>query len=254
MLTQHYDLAFVCLYLFWAFFAGLIYYLHRENKREGYPLESDRKGVAVQGFPLMPPPKKFILAHAGAEEPRRAERDLTGLAVPAAGFLGAPLVPTGNPMKDGIGPAAWAARADVPDLTFDHQLPKIVPLRVAEGYYLAEEDPDPRGMPVVCADGRIGGTVVDAWPDRSETLVRYLEAEVPTGPGTSRRVVFPMALATIDANRREVHVQSVTAAQFAEAPGTKHPEQITLLEEDVISAYFAGGHMYALPGRIGPLI
>ena len=37
------------------FFAGLIYYLHRENKREGYPLESDRSPhIKVQGFPAMP--------------------------------------------------------------------------------------------------------------------------------------------------------------------------------------------------------
>ena len=32
----------VVLYAFWIFFAGLILYLRREDKREGYPLESDR--------------------------------------------------------------------------------------------------------------------------------------------------------------------------------------------------------------------
>lgn len=250
MLTQHIDLALVALYLFWAFFAGLIYYLHRENKREGYPLESDRKGVVVQGFPVVPPPKKFLLAHAGHEEPQRAERDLTGLVVPAAGFLGAPLVPTGNPMKDGVGPAAWASRADVPDLTYDEQLPKIVPLRAAPGFYIAEEDPDPRGMPVVTCDGRRAGTITDAWVDRSEFILRYLEAEVPGG----RKVVFPMFLARVDGNKGEVRVASVTAPQFADAPGIRNPDQITLLEEDVVSAYFSGGHMYATAERAGPLI
>ena len=39
-------------------------------------------------------------------------------AVPVDGYNGSPLVPTGNPMVDGVGPAAWADRADVPDLTF----------------------------------------------------------------------------------------------------------------------------------------
>ncbi|MBU6437489.1 MAG: photosynthetic reaction center subunit H, partial [Betaproteobacteria bacterium] len=41
-ITGYIDVAQLVLYAFWVFFAGLIYYLHRENKREGYPLESDR--------------------------------------------------------------------------------------------------------------------------------------------------------------------------------------------------------------------
>ena len=35
------DVAQVTLYVFWIFFACLIYYLRREDKREGYPLDSD---------------------------------------------------------------------------------------------------------------------------------------------------------------------------------------------------------------------
>lgn len=48
------NLAQIAIYLFWFFFAGLILYLRREDKREGYPLESDRKGVTVQGWPAVP--------------------------------------------------------------------------------------------------------------------------------------------------------------------------------------------------------
>ena len=33
------DVAQVTLYVFWIFFGCLIYYLRREDKREGYPLE-----------------------------------------------------------------------------------------------------------------------------------------------------------------------------------------------------------------------
>ncbi len=253
-LTEHFDLAFVALYVFWLFFAGLIYYLHQENKREGYPLVSDAddRGL-VEGFPPVPAPKTYVLAHQGPEEPKRVERDLTGILIRGAGFPGAPMVPTGDPMKDGVGPAAWASRADVPDLTFDEQLPKIVPLRVANGFYLAEEDPDPRGMEVVCADGKVAGVVVDAWVDRSEVLVRYLEAEV-AAPGGTRRVIFPMFLAVVDDRRNQVRVTSVTAEQFAAAPGIRVGESITLLEEDVVSAYFAGGHMYATADRLGPVL
>ena len=46
------DVAQVVLYAFWVFFIGLIIYLRREDKREGYPLVSDRRGgVQVIGFP-----------------------------------------------------------------------------------------------------------------------------------------------------------------------------------------------------------
>jgi photosynthetic reaction center H subunit len=49
-------------------------------------------------------------------------------------------------------------------------------------------------------------------------------------------------------------VISVTAAQFISAPGIAQPEQITLLEEDRISAYLGGGHFYATPERSEPCL
>ena len=42
--TPMFDLASVSLYVFFAFFFGLVLWLHREGKREGYPLVSDRWG------------------------------------------------------------------------------------------------------------------------------------------------------------------------------------------------------------------
>ena len=61
MITQYIDFAQLSLYAFWLFFAGLIYYLRKEDKREGYPLESRRK-IKVQGWPAMPPEKYFYRA------------------------------------------------------------------------------------------------------------------------------------------------------------------------------------------------
>mgnify|MGYP000491222488 CR=1 FL=1 len=59
-ITGYIDVAQLVLYAFWIFFAGLIIYLRREDKREGYPLESERSGsVTVQGFPAVPAPKTF---------------------------------------------------------------------------------------------------------------------------------------------------------------------------------------------------
>lgn len=163
---------------------------------------------------------------------------------------GAPIQPEGDPMTSGLGPAAWADRADHPDLTV-HGEPKIVPMRVAQNFYVEPRDPDPRGMTVVGLDGVVAGRVVDLWVDRSEPQVRYYEVELAAG---GRTVLMPFAVARVDARRGVVKTKSILAAQFAAVPGTKDPELVTLLEEDKIMAYFAGGYLYATPDRARPLV
>jgi photosynthetic reaction center H subunit len=180
--------------------------------------------------------------------PNEVEPPVVG-AVQAPGGFGAPLIPTGNPMVDGVGPAAWAQRAEVPDLTYDDGVPKIIPLRTAPGWGLAEEDPDPRGMRVVGADGKVAGTCTDVWIDLSEVIARYIEVDLG-----GRSVLVPMTLIRVDGEAKKVKVVSVLAKQFADAPGLVNPNQVTLREEDRICAYFASGHMYATPERQEPLI
>jgi photosynthetic reaction center H subunit len=248
-ITQYIDVAQLVLYAFWIFFAGLIFYLRREDKREGYPLETDRTDgrVAVQGFPTIPRPKTFILPDGGTQVAPRAETPSPVRAEPIGGWPGAPLEPVGDPMADGVGPAAYAMRADTPDRTIDGA-PKIVPLRVATEFTLEARDPDPRGMEVVAADGAVAGKVADVWVDRSETLARYLEVEVAGG----RRVLLPVNFARVNGNRRQVKVESILARHFANVPGTRNPDQVTVREEDRITAYYASGHLYAEPSRLGP--
>ena len=252
-ITQYIDVAQLALYAFWIFFAGLIIYLRREDKREGYPLESDRSGsVRVQGWPPMPAPKSCLLARGGMTR-TGGEADTRPVAAkPTGPFLGAPLEPTGNPMLDGVGPAAYANRADVPDLTLEG-LPKIVPLRVAADFDVEHQDPDPRGMHVVGADGMVGGIVRDVWVDRSETIFRYLEVEVPLTSGT-RRVLLPINFTRIDGAKRQVKVASILGAQFAGVPAHANPDQVTFREEDRICAYYGGGTLYAEPSRAEPLV
>ena len=256
-ITGYFDVAQVVLYVFWIFFAGLIYYIHRESKLDGgFPMVPDRDDRRrgrdnIQGFPPMPPPRERVLTH-GAPKVPAPERPIA--AVPTGNWAGAPLEPTGNPMVDGIGPASYALRVDHPELCFDDHGPKILPLRVAKDFWLATDDPYPRGMPVVAADRRVAGKIVDVWIDRSEVIVRYLEAEVVVD-GTPRRALIPMFLATIRAGQRpEVRVRSITAAQFAEVPALRDPDTITLLEEDKIMGYYGGGKLYAVPSRLGPLL
>ena len=251
-ITGYIDVAQIALYAFWVFFAGLIYYLLQENKREGYPLESDRSAhIRVQGWPPMPSPKTYRLLHGGSRTaPRDFESPQKLAAEPIGNWPGAPLQPTGNPMLDGVGPGAYADRPDVADLTLEGAI-KIVPLRVATDFDVASGDPDPRGMKVMGADGVQGGTVIDVWVDRSEMLFRYLEVEVAT-PGQTRVVLLPINFTRV--SRSQVSVKSILGTQFAQVPLTRHPDQVTLLEEEKIMAYYGGGVLYATPDRQEPLL
>ncbi len=243
--TSYIDVAQIALYVFWAFFAGLIYYLHRENKREGYPLESDRSAfVTVQGFPAVPSPKVFRLHDGTTIYAPRKEAPETVNGTPLANFPGAPLVPNGDPMLSGMGPGAYARRADKPDLTAHGDL-KIVPLRADPSFTVAEEDPDPRGFAVVGADGKVAGRVRDVWVDRMEVMFRYFEVELPGGTG----VLLPVMFSRIMAGEKRIYVNSILAAQFAGVPRTAKTDSITLLEEEKVAAYFGAGTLYATPLR-----
>ena len=252
-ITSHIDIAQVVLYLFWIFFAGLLYYLHRENKREGYPLESDRsRSITVQGWPAVPRPKTYHLANG---ESFSAPNDKIASQPPLheGAYRGSPLQPasTGSDLLlAGVGPGSWNDRADVADVTYEG-LTKIVPLRVASGFSVASKDIDPRGLPVLGDDGVEGGRVVDLWVDRSEMLFRYLELEVPA-KGGARRVLLPMNFARVE--QRRIRVKSILGEHFARVPATRSPEQVTLLEEEKIMAYYGAGTLYATPARQEPLL
>ena len=254
-LTGYVDVAQLTLYVFWLFFAGLVFYLLRENKREGYPLVSDRTRraprVKVVGWPTMPAPKTFHLPHGGTVQAPGRTTDRSNIAAePYAPWPGAPLVPTGNAMIDGIGAASWAERADEPELTLDGE-PLIAPLRVIKDAFVEPSDPDPRGMKVVALDGKVAGTVKDLWVDRSEPQIRYLEVEVGAGGGS---VLLPIYFARVSRWRREVRVRSILAHQFADVPKIRHDDRITKLEEDKITGYYAGGYVYGTPARTGPIL
>jgi len=240
------DVAQLTLYAFWLFFFGLIWYLHRENKREGYPLTDPHDpNFRAQGFPAVPDPKTYVLPHNQGTRlsPRNIEEyELKAEKARTAGF---PFEPTGNPMLDGVGPAAWAVRPEIPDLTYEGA-PKIVPMRVATDFVVEHRDPDPRGRPVYGVDDKVGATVKDIWVDRSEPQIRYLELDAD-----GKRVMMPMNFARVKSNG-DVYAKSVCAHHFADAPTTANPDQITLQEEDKIGAYYAGGYLYALKERTEP--
>ncbi|WP_455371976.1 photosynthetic reaction center subunit H [Limibacillus halophilus] len=248
-ITQNIDVAQVVLYAFWAFFILLIFYIRREDRREGYPLESDvQTGVPSKpNLLLIPSPKSFHMPDGtvvqrpdfkGDSRPINAER--------SAPWPGAPLVPSGDPMKAEVGPGSYAQRADVPDMDA-HGHPRIQPLRAAGDFTVAEGDADPRGLPVVGADRKAGGKVTDVWVDRMEMMARYLEVQTEMGS-----VLLPITFASI--GKDKVEVQALHSDQFAEVPKTVHPERVTLLEEERITAYYGAGTLYATPKRSESLL
>jgi photosynthetic reaction center H subunit len=236
-LGHYIDVAQVTLYVFWAFFAGLIFYLRREDKREGYPLVSELLGESdkevTEGFPFLAKPKMFRLYHGGVSY--------------------APLDPTGNPLVDGIGPASYAHRLDEPDLTIDGK-PKIVPLREGVEYYLHPSSPDPRGWRVIAADRLSPGVISDIWVDEIEEAVRYLELTLTLPGFEGQRVLIPHGFVRFRKNMKEIFVSSILSYQFADVPRTRNPETVTRFEEDKLVGYFGGGSLLATYERSRPLL
>jgi len=157
--------------------------------------------------------------------------------------------PTGDPLVDGVGPAAWAIRPDFPDLTFEGE-PKIVPMRIATEFKVAHQDPDPRGKDVLGLDNEVAATVTDIWVDRSEPQVRYLEIEVKEN---GKRAMIPITLSRVRGDGT-VKVHCLRAAQFANMPTLANQDQITLQEEDRVCAYVGGGTLYGTRERTEPLL
>ena len=107
-----------------------------------------------------------------------------------------------------------------------------MPLRIASDHDVMSPDIDPRGLPVYGLDRYEAGHVKDLWVDRCEMMFRYIEVALHSGD----TVLLPMTFSRI--NRRGVHVSSILASQFANVPKTKSDTQITLLEEEKITAYY----------------
>ncbi len=247
------DVTTVVLSTFVLFFVGLVIYLRREDRREGYPLEDDVTGrlETAGGLFFTAAPKTFLRPHEGPLTKPDGLRDTHELsATRTSRAPGSPLEPVGDPLLAGVGPGAFAHRAHRPDVML-HNAVKIAPLRIADGYSIDPKDPDPRGMPVVGADDVVAGAISDVWVDRAEFLIRYLEVELTGG---TKRVLIPMPMAIIDKAKSTIRVSAILGSQFALAPTLESPNQITFAEEDRVSAFFGGGFLYATASRSEPYL
>jgi photosynthetic reaction center H subunit len=262
-----FDATALVLTVFVLFFFGLIIYLRREDRREGYPLEDDATGrlEPASGFFFTAQPKTFLMGHGGATltKPNADRETPVFSASRRTNISGAPLSPVGDPMLAKVGPGAFAQRARTPDVLF-HGGAKIVPLRVATDFSIDGAASDPRGMKVVGADGATAGVVSDVWVDRAEYLIRYLEVElsdsgssglsVVGSAASAKRVLLPMTMSVVNKGRRTVKVDAILASQFSAVPALENPDQVTFDEEERVCAYYGGGFLYATAERAEPIL
>ena len=243
------ELVFLAFVLF---FLGLMVYLRREDRREGYPLEDEVTGrIDTPGGVLSDGgPKAFLMpfGRGVVTTPTQGREKVDVAGVRTFRSPGAPYSPTGNPLVDGIGPASWAERAKHTDLDGEGRN-RIVPIGMADHISVHARDADPRGMTVMAADGKVAGTVTDLWVDRAEHVIRYLQ--IDTG---SKTVLAPMGMSVVKGKKRQVEIDAINAADFDAAPVPETAGQITFYEEERIVAYFGGGYLYANTARQDPLI
>ncbi len=246
------DVTELLVLAFFLFFLALVFYLRREDRREGYPLEDEVTGrVDTPGGPLLQAnPKTFKMPHGRGEvtTPTKGREPVEVKGERTFRSPGAPYHPTGNPLESGLGPAAYAERADHPDLTAEGKN-RIVPIGNAEHITVHARDPNLVGMDVIGADGKSAGTISDIWVDQSEHVIRYLE--VDTG---SNKVLAPMGMSKVKGKKGQVVVDAINADQFSGAPVPKTAGEITFLEEEKIVGYFGGGYLYANEARQEPIL
>jgi len=245
------DFAQIVLYAFWIFFAGVVFYIRREDRREGFPLETVHpRKVLNENNPLIPTPKRFALPDGGEYLAPSFERDEREIEA-TQDLPTTPYDPISDGMGSNVGSATYAERDDHPEKTYDgHNA--IVPMRVAEDYSVTA-GADPRGWEVVAIDDEVVGTVKDIWVDRPEMQARYIEVELADGEEGETRLM-PMTMGVVEPEAEIYRLEAMTSEQFPAIPKVAEADEITVSEEEMICAYFAGGRRYATPKAAGPLI
>ena len=256
-ITQYVDVAQLVLYLFWIFFAGprLLPRAPRTIARATRWRPTASISRSIGGWPV--PSAQDLQAVRRPRGQRAQPAARSARATPpsrATAYAGAPLVPVGDPMQAACGPGRLCPSAhDVPD----HRLPRPPAHRAACAPWppattCRAKSTDPRGLPVRGRRWRSGRQgAVDLWVDHSRTSCRYFEVEVSLAHAVRASVLLPVTFARV--HRDRVAVKSVLLGhQLAGVPGSRNqPDQVTLLEEEKICAYYGAGTLYAEPGTRG---
>jgi photosynthetic reaction center H subunit len=247
----HLDVAQLCIWAFWFFFAGLVWHLRQEDRREGYPLYSESEGkMGPRGFLYIPDAKTFRMADGSVVKAPTCQGDMRPVnGTKVEPWPGAPIEPNGDPLSAGVGPGSWNVRPDFAYKTLEgHDL--VAPMRVATNFAVPAEASSPIGYTVIGADRKVAGTVKDLWIDRSESVVRYFEVALQSGGS----VLTPLLFADVDNGARAIRINALTAEQIARVPRLKNPDAVTMQEEDKVSAFYGAGTLYATADRAEPFL
>ncbi len=243
-ISNQLDIPTLAFWVFVLFFVGLVFWLQRESKREGYPLRaSPFTTELMDGFP--PPAaqtRTYILNEGGTTEAPHHYEQAPTQARPMHQFDGTAFYPLGNPLLAGIGPGSWVMRRDSVALT-ERGEKLMEPLRDMGGWSVEREDADPRGMAVFDWRWNAIGSVTDVWIDRGSKVIRLLEVELQAVAGAGR-VLVPLLHTEIREKSRRVRVTSLWAHQFADVPKPATAGEITAREEERLNAYYAAGFFY----------
>ena len=63
-----------------------------------------------------------------------------------------------------------------------------------------------------------------------------------------------MFMASVERKRRVIEIDALLGGQFAGAPATPGDGMITLMQEELVQAYFGAGYLYATAARQEPLL
>lgn len=89
-------------------------------------------------------------------------------------------------------------------------------------FKIADEDPDPRGWPIIVSDGREIGRVSDLVVDKPAMKVRYLDCQVDERglglPEEGRHILIPIGYARLDEEGHRVIVDAITSDEVATMP------------------------------------
>ncbi len=207
----HLDVAQIVLYAFFAFFAGpALVSCAQEDRREGYPLESETpmRLQAARPWLFIPSPKTFRLADGSmvtaptlletTRDPSTPPRSNPGPARRSNRLAIRCLLASA--------PAPGTVRPDVPYKTADgHDL--VAPLRVATNFAVAADGGNPLGFTVIGGDRKAAGTIKDLWVDRAESLLRYYEIALTSG----KSVLVPVHFADVNFRTRTITINALTA-------------------------------------------
>ncbi len=243
-ISNQLDIPTLAFWVFALFFLGLVAWLQRESKREGYPLRaSPFTTELIEGFPPQPVgTRTYILNEGGTTEAPHHYAQAPVSARPLYQFDGTPFYPLGNPLLAGIGPGSWVMKKD--EIALTERGDKLLePLRVMEGWSIQREDADPRGMAVFDWRWNHVGQVADVWIDRGIKIIRMLEVEVHDSIRVGR-VLVPVLHTEIREKSRRVRVTSLWAHQFADVPMPASADEITGPEEERLNAYYSAGFFY----------